>query len=142
MRHAGTQEIETERLILRRLTPEDAGMMYTNWANDPQVTKYLRWEPHKNAEETRELLTAWALLYRMEITTSGALWKRPPGRCLGPSVFSHPVPPNWSVTPGPVSTHERRVGSGLLHRQSVVEQRVYHRSPPRSCRILVQKYRQ
>lgn len=43
MRHAGTQEIETERLILRRLTPEDAGMMYTNWANDPQVTKYLRW---------------------------------------------------------------------------------------------------
>ena len=40
MRHAGTQEIETERLILRRLTPEDAGMMYMNWANDPQVTKY------------------------------------------------------------------------------------------------------
>ena len=49
MRHAGTQEIETERLVLRRLTPEDAGMM--------------RWEPHKNADETRELLTAWALLY-------------------------------------------------------------------------------
>ena len=48
MRHAGTQEIETERLVLRRLTPEDAGMMYQNWANDPQVTKFLRWEPHKN----------------------------------------------------------------------------------------------
>ena len=63
MRHAGTQEIETERLVLRRLTPEDAGMMYQNWANDPQVTKFLRWEPHKNADETRELLTAWALLY-------------------------------------------------------------------------------
>ena len=63
MRHAGTQEMETERLVLRRLTPEDAGMMYQNWANDPQVTKYLRWEPHKNADETRELLTAWALLY-------------------------------------------------------------------------------
>lgn len=43
MRHAGTQEIETERLVLRRLTPEDAGMMYQNWANDPQVTKFLRW---------------------------------------------------------------------------------------------------
>lgn len=47
MRHAGTQEIETERLVLRRLTPEDAEMMYQNWANDPQVTKFLRWEPHK-----------------------------------------------------------------------------------------------
>ena len=63
MRHAGTQEIETERLVLRRLTPEDAGMMYQNWANDPQVTKYLRWEPHKNALETVGLLAAWATLY-------------------------------------------------------------------------------
>lgn len=63
MRHAGTQEIETERLILRRLAPEDAEMMYTNWASDPQVTKYLRWEPHKTVNETRELLAAWATLY-------------------------------------------------------------------------------
>ena len=38
-------------------------MMYANWANDPDVTRWLRWEPHKNVDETRELLTAWALLY-------------------------------------------------------------------------------
>lgn len=63
MRHAGTQTIETERLLLRPLTPEDAPMMYANWANDPDVTRWLRWEPHKNVDETRELLTAWALLY-------------------------------------------------------------------------------
>lgn len=36
MRHAGTQTIETERLLLRPLTPEDAPMMYANWANDPE----------------------------------------------------------------------------------------------------------
>lgn len=63
MRHAGTQTIETERLLLRPLTPEDAPMMYANWANDPDVTRWLRWEPHKNVDETRELLAAWALLY-------------------------------------------------------------------------------
>lgn len=63
MRHAGTQEIETPRLLLRRLTPEDAPMMYRNWANDPDVTRFLRWTPHKNEAETRELLTAWATLY-------------------------------------------------------------------------------
>ena len=56
MRHAGTQTIETERLLLRPLTPEDAPMMYANWANDPDVTRWLRWEPHKNVDETRELL--------------------------------------------------------------------------------------
>ena len=49
MRHAGTQELETDRLFLRRLLPEDADMMYANWASDPQVTRFLRWEPHKNA---------------------------------------------------------------------------------------------
>ena len=62
MRHAGTQEIETPRLILRRLLPEDANRMYVNWANDPDVTRFLRWEPHKNAAETRQLLEAWATL--------------------------------------------------------------------------------
>ena len=51
MRHAGTQTIETERLLLRPLTPEDAPMMYANWANDPDVTRWLRWEPHKNVDE-------------------------------------------------------------------------------------------
>ena len=63
MRHAGTQEIETERLLLRRLLPEDAGMMYRNWASDPEVTRYLRWEPHESEAQTRDLLTAWAELY-------------------------------------------------------------------------------
>lgn len=63
MRHAGTQEIETPRLLLRRLLPSDAPMMYANWASDPEVTRWLRWTPHKDVAETRELLTAWALLY-------------------------------------------------------------------------------
>ena len=49
MRHAGTQDIETPRLLLRRLLPEDAPQMYANWASDPEVTRYLRWEPHKPA---------------------------------------------------------------------------------------------
>ena len=38
MRHAGTQELETDRLFLRRLLPEDADMMYANWASDPQLS--------------------------------------------------------------------------------------------------------
>lgn len=63
MRHAGTQPLETERLLLRRLLPQDAEKMYTNWAADPEVTRFLRWEPHKSPLETLELLAAWAALY-------------------------------------------------------------------------------
>ena len=64
MRHAGTHDIETPRLILRRLTPADAPAMYRNWANDPAVTRFLRWEPHKDENETFALLTAWEELYQ------------------------------------------------------------------------------
>ena len=63
MRHAGTQEIETPRLLLRRLAPADAPAMYRNWASDPAVTRFLRWEPHKDETETFALLTAWEELY-------------------------------------------------------------------------------
>ena len=87
MRHAGTQTLETDRLFLRQLLPEDAEQMYTNWASDPEVTRFLRWEPHKNALETVGLLAAWATFTRTRTTTSGPLWKRLPGRCLAASAL-------------------------------------------------------
>ena len=80
MRHAGTQTIETERLLLRPLTPEDASMMYANWANDPDVTRWLRWEPHKNVDETWELLAYWALPPQWRLLRVGC-GKRPLTAC-------------------------------------------------------------
>lgn len=41
MNHKGTVTLETERLILRRFTMDDAEAMFRNWASDPEVTKYL-----------------------------------------------------------------------------------------------------
>jgi len=38
MKHCGTQELETERLVLRRLSIDISEMMYNNWASDRQVT--------------------------------------------------------------------------------------------------------
>ncbi len=57
--HKGTQTLETDRLILRRPMPDDAESMYRNWASDPEVTKYLTWQPHENVALTRALLTQW-----------------------------------------------------------------------------------
>lgn len=61
--HKGTQEIETQRLILRKFEISDAYDMFYTWANDDEVTKYMRWEPHKSVEETREVLTHWISKY-------------------------------------------------------------------------------
>lgn len=83
MRHTGTQEIETPRLLLRRLMPSDAPMMYTNWANDPEVTRWLRWMPHKDVAETQELLSAWALLYPNEDYYHWAIVEKATGQVFG-----------------------------------------------------------
>lgn len=57
MKHIGTKNIETERLILRRFTLDDADAMYRNWVSDDEVTKYLTWPAHSSVD-----ITKWFLL--------------------------------------------------------------------------------
>lgn len=59
MNKIGTNKIETERLILRKIRLSDAEAMYENWANDPEVTKHLPWDTHANVEETRRIIQHW-----------------------------------------------------------------------------------
>lgn len=66
MKHLGTRRIETKRLILRRFTLDDALPMYRNWASDPEVTKYLTWQTHENAEQTKSVLESWISSYENE----------------------------------------------------------------------------
>ena len=57
-------ELSTERLVLRKLTSEDANSIYNNWANDPEVTKYMTWNAHKSIEETKQILDIWLNEYK------------------------------------------------------------------------------
>ena len=59
MKHLGTRNIETERLLLRPFTREDAPAMYRNWASDPEVTKYLTWPAHSSVDISEMVLTDW-----------------------------------------------------------------------------------
>ncbi len=63
MEPLGTKLIDTLRLQLRKFKLGDAQMMFDNWANDPEVTKYLTWQPHDNVELTKSLLEDWLDLY-------------------------------------------------------------------------------
>lgn len=56
MIHKGTVHLETERLILRRYVLEDAEAMFRNWVNDPDVTRFLTWQPHGSIDVTRKIL--------------------------------------------------------------------------------------
>lgn len=56
MNHIGTIRLETDRLILRRFTIDDAEEMFNHWASDDEVTKYLTWPTHQNVEMTTEYI--------------------------------------------------------------------------------------
>lgn len=51
MNHSGTVTLETERLILRRFTPDDAETAFRNWESSEKVTRYLTWEPYKSIDD-------------------------------------------------------------------------------------------
>ena len=55
--------METERLFLRRLRPDDAEKIYRGWATDGEVTRYLTWEPHESIDTTQALLERWLAAY-------------------------------------------------------------------------------
>ena len=59
MKHNGTQTLITQRLKLRKFTLKDADDMFNNWANDSRVSKYVKWTPHENIENTKKLLSTW-----------------------------------------------------------------------------------
>ena len=63
MRHLGTVKLESDRLILRQFTKEDANAMFENYAADPEVTKYLSFEPHVSVEVSKEILGEWISKY-------------------------------------------------------------------------------
>lgn len=51
-----TPVLETERLVLRPLTLEDAELIYIDWGRDEEVARFMRWSPHQSVEETKEWL--------------------------------------------------------------------------------------
>ncbi len=63
LNHIGTDTIITKRLVLRRFIPEDASDMYSNWAGDSNVTKYLMWKAHANVEVTNNIVNDWCESY-------------------------------------------------------------------------------
>ena len=55
--------LKTERLRLRKAKLADAESIFREYAQDPEVTKFVSWRAHANLEETREYvrmcLLAW-----------------------------------------------------------------------------------
>lgn len=64
MIHKGTQRIDTNRLSLEKFKLEDSKAAFRNWVNDPEVTKYLTWNPHGDLSVTNSLINLWINEYK------------------------------------------------------------------------------
>nr|AHF23875.1 GCN5-related N-acetyltransferase [uncultured bacterium Contig15] len=83
MNKTGTQPLETHRLILRRFRIEDAEDMFSNWASDPEVTKFLTWPTHQNIDVTRWVLNDWIPHYEDGGYFNWAIEWKETGRVIG-----------------------------------------------------------
>ena len=59
MEHKGSVPIQGHRIILQPFKVSDAFFMFRNWANDPDVTRYMTWFPHKDIQETESVISMW-----------------------------------------------------------------------------------
>jgi [ribosomal protein S5]-alanine N-acetyltransferase len=85
---AAPVSIQTPRVLLRRLTLDDAKDIFETWAQDPEVTRYLTWHPHRSLEDTRSFLAycarawtegrefSWGIVPRVEGVLVGTIGLR------------------------------------------------------------------
>lgn len=62
--HAGTRELRTDRLTLRRFVLSDADVMFQNYAADGRVARFLSWEPYESVEGVHAFLARLIEEYR------------------------------------------------------------------------------
>lgn len=53
-----TPTIETDRLVLRPLSLDDAQVAFDRWTSDPEVPKFMPYEAHKSIDDTIEWLSS------------------------------------------------------------------------------------
>ena len=83
MNHCGTKKLNTERLVLRRFTIEDAKDMYRNLCSDSRVNRFLTWELHKSLTDTEELMRTFVERYENPARYCWAIVDRATSEVIG-----------------------------------------------------------
>lgn len=64
MNHWGTQELETERMILRRIKAEDYKQMYEKWACKEECSRFFPWSSATDMEAYKNKVLNWVDSYK------------------------------------------------------------------------------
>jgi len=80
-------QLETKRLILRRILPQDEEDMY-EYSKDPETSRYLLWEPHSSRGFTRAHIRYLQEQYRRSAFFDWALIEKKSGKMIGTCGFT------------------------------------------------------
>ena len=82
MRHAGTQEIETPRLILRRMTMKDAKDIF-EYSRDEEVACHVLWSAQRDIGEAKDYCRYMLRRYRADEPSSWGIIDRQTRHLVG-----------------------------------------------------------
>ena len=83
---SGPPRIETERLVLRALTPDDVAAIYA-YASDPEVARYMVWDVHRSTGDTETFLDLTMSRYESGGAPDWGLVYKGDGRLVGTAGF-------------------------------------------------------
>jgi RimJ/RimL family protein N-acetyltransferase len=82
----------TARLTLRPIAPDDADPIFDAYAQDPEVTRYLVWRPHRSRDETAAYVARSMAAAAAEYARTYVLLGRGDGRLRGAFDLRRPAP--------------------------------------------------
>jgi len=74
---------ETPRLLLRKPRAEDAAAIFATYAQDPEVTRYLTFRPHREVREAEEAVTRFVEGWRTGKSFCWMIVRRDTGEIIG-----------------------------------------------------------
>ncbi len=77
------ESIDTARLTLRAPRLEDADAIFSEYAQDLAVVKYLIWRPHKSIADTRDFLSRCMDDWRKDAGFAYVLCRKTDGKLMG-----------------------------------------------------------
>jgi RimJ/RimL family protein N-acetyltransferase len=86
------RKVETRRLVLRPPAPADDEAVFTRYASDAEVTRYVGWPTHRSVEDTRTFLAYAEAQWRRWPAAAYLVFARDTGDLVGGTGFAFEEP--------------------------------------------------
>ena len=105
-------DIETDRLLMRRMTMKDAPDIF-EYSRDPEVARHVLWSAQKQLSEAKEYVRFMLRRYRDDLPSSWGIIDKASGKLIGTIGYMDHSEDNASVEIG-YSLAKRMWGKGLM----------------------------